>query len=135
MTISRPHAITHSIATTGGRLRSAALGCALAASLLVAGACTDESAHPPLDDIDPGWTCVHEEGLVRTAGTITNHSSKTSFYMIDIEFRDSGKVVASSGASVDGVGPGETTQIESVAPIADASDVSCHVKSVDRFKA
>jgi hypothetical protein len=131
MTISRPH----SIAITGGRLRNAVAGCAIAASLLVAGACEDESAHPPLDDIDAGWTCTHEAGLVRTAGTITNHSSKTSFYLIDIEFRDNGKVVANRGASVDGVGPGQTTQVESVAAVTDATDISCHVKSVDRFKA
>ena len=35
--------------------------------------------------------------------------------MIDIEFRVNGETVAKRSASVDGVGPGETTRVDSVA--------------------
>jgi hypothetical protein len=98
------------------------------------GACTDESAHPPKNDVDSGWTCTTEGGVARTAGTITNHSSKTSFYQLDIEFRVDGQVVDERGASIDGVEPGETTRVEVVSDDAHGA-VTCHIADVARFKA
>ena len=107
---------------------------AFTASALAIG-CDDESTHPPRSDIDAGWTCAAQSGIARYGGTITNHSSKTSFYMIEIAFRVDGETVAKRSASVDEVGPGETTRVESVASGVDDPAVTCHVTGVERFKA
>lgn len=109
----------------------ALLATAFAASM---GACVDESAHPPANDVDSSWSCINEDGLARASGTITNHSSKTSFYQLDIEFRVNGETVDERGASVDGVEPGETATVEVVSDDAHG-DVTCHVTNVERFKA
>ena len=129
-TPSRPPAVrtTHPIRRFGA---AALLATAFAASM---GACTDESAHPPRNDIDSSWSCTTEDGLARASGTITNHSSKTSFYQLDVEFRVDGETVDERGASVDGVDPGETTTVEVVSDEAHG-DVTCHVTNVERFKA
>ncbi|MEO8694061.1 MAG: hypothetical protein ABI658_11125 [Acidimicrobiales bacterium] len=107
---------------------------ALSASAFAIG-CDDETTHPPRSDIDAGWTCDAQSGIARYGGTITNHSSKTSFYMIEIAFRVDGETVAKRSASVDEVGPGETTSVESVASDVRATKVTCHVTGVERFKA
>ena len=107
---------------------------AVTASLFAVG-CDDETTHPPRNDIDAGWTCDAQSGIARYGGTITNHSSKSSFYMIDIAFRVEGETVAKRSASVDDVGPGETTRVESVASDVRAGKVTCHVTGVERFKA
>jgi hypothetical protein len=98
------------------------------------GACTDESAHPSRDDVGSDWSCTIDGDVVRAGGTITNHSSKTSFYQLDIEFRVDGEVVDERGASVDGVEPGEATRFEVISDQAHG-DVTCHVADVARFKA
>jgi hypothetical protein len=107
---------------------------AVTASALAIG-CDDESSHPPRNDIDSGWTCAAQSGIARYGGTITNHSSKTSFYMIEIAFRVDGETVAKRSASVDEVGPGETTRIETVASDVHDPAVTCQVTGVERFKA
>jgi hypothetical protein len=107
---------------------------AVTASVFAIG-CDDETSNPPRNDIDVGWTCDVRSGFARSSGTITNHSSKSSFYMIDIAFRIEGDTVAKRSASVDDVGPGETTRVESVASDVHDPNVTCHVTSVERFKA
>ena len=107
---------------------------AIAASVFAIG-CDDETTHPPRNDIDAGWTCDAQSGIARYGGTITNHSSKSSFYMIDIAFRVEGETVAKRSASVDDLGPGKTTRIESVASDVHAAKVTCQVTNVERFKA
>ena len=107
---------------------------AITASVLAFG-CDSETTHPPRNDIDTGWTCQIHDGVARTGGTITNHSSKSSFYMIDIAFRVDGETVATRSASIDDVGPGETTRVESVASDVHDPKVTCHVTNVERFKA
>jgi hypothetical protein len=107
---------------------------AMSATVLAVG-CDDETTHPPRHDIDTGWTCGVQGGTARTGGTITNHSSKASFYMIEIDFRVSGETVAKRSASIDGVGPGETTRVETVASDVHDPKVTCHVTNVERFKA
>ncbi len=94
-----------------------------------------ETSHPPRDDVDAGWTCDVDTGVVRASGTITNHSSMTSFYIVETEFRLDGNVIDHRSASVDGVEPGETAHVETVSSDVVDDDVTCHVTSVDRFKA
>jgi hypothetical protein len=120
------------------RLRNARrvlLGLAAITAGVLASGCDDESTNPPRNDIDAGWTCQVQDGAARSGGTITNHSSKASFYMIDIAFRVEGETVAKRSASIDDVGPGETTRVEAVASDVHDSKVTCHVTNVERFKA
>ncbi len=94
-----------------------------------------ETSHSPRDDVDAGWTCSVDDDVVRASGTITNHSTKASFYVIDTEFRFDGHVVDHRSTSVDDVEPGETARVETVSSDVVDDDVTCHVISVDRFKA
>ena len=100
--------------------------------------CMGESANPPTHDIDPGWQCVADPvGGVRSTGTVTNHSSKTSFYVIDLAVQRGDAVLASGSVSVDGVEPGETVRIDTLLDDGDADfeGTACTVTNVERFKA
>jgi hypothetical protein len=94
-----------------------------------------ETTHPPREDLDAGWTCDVDADVVRASGTITNHSSKTSFYIVETEFRFAGRVVDHRSTSIDGVEPGETAHVEAISSDVVDEDVTCHVTGVDRFKA
>lgn len=122
--------------TTRRRRLGAGAAAVLAACFALSACEVDtETVHPPRDDLDPGWSCNVEPDVVRASGTITNHSSKTSFYIIETEFRFGGHVVDRTTTSIDGVEPGETARVESVSADVVDDDVTCHVTSVDRFKA
>ena len=94
-----------------------------------------EAAHPPRNDVDAGWTCDVESDVVRASGTITNHSTKTSFYIIETEFRLDGVMVDHRSTGIDDVEPGETARVEAVSSDVVDDDVTCHVTTVERFKA
>ncbi len=72
---------------------------------------------------------------MRSSGTITNQSSKPSFYVIDVEFRLDGRVVDHSSVGIDDVDPGETARVETSSSDVVDDDVTCHVVNVDRFEA
>lgn len=95
----------------------------------------DDGPNPPRADLDPGWTCVAEDGLVRSEGTVTNHSSKPSFYLVTVTFSSEGEQLDSVTASVDGVESGATATLSASADVSPHGDVSCVVSDVDRFKA
>lgn len=99
-------------------------------------ACEDanNSAHPPREDLDSGWTCHVEGDVVRASGTITNHTSKPSFYVVETEFRFDGHAVDHRSATIDELAPGHTARVETVSSHMVDDGVTCHV-SVDRFKA
>src|SRR5688572_27540331 len=74
-------------------------------------ACDDgETAHPAKRDVDSGWTCTLDDDVVRASGTVTNHSSKTSSYLLEVDFLVDGERVASRSTGIDEVDPGETTR-------------------------
>ena len=100
-------------------------------------ACEDDTgtSHPAHEDLDAGWTCNVEDGLVRASGTITNHSSKSSFYILETEFRLDGHVVDRRSASVDDLEPGRTARVETASSDVVDDKVTCHVAIVERFKA
>ena len=125
----------HSRTTLARNGRRILFGLAAVAAGAFAIGCDDETSHPPRQDIDPGWTCDVQSGVAHYGGTITNHSSKSSFYMIEIAFRVEGVTVAKRSASVDGVSPGDTTRVESVASDVHDPKLTCHVTGVERFKA
>lgn len=121
--------------TRRSRRRSLLAGAALLTALAAVAACDGATSHAPLDDVDPGWTCVASGDVVHAGGTITNNSSKTSFYVVSVEFR-SGQEVAQRSSSVDGVAPGQTVTVGVAADdLAATGDVSCHVSDVTRLKA
>ena len=98
-------------------------------------ACDDESAHPPLDDVDSGWTCAHEDGVVRASGAVTNHSSKASFYAVTVSFSADGVQYATGSTTVDEVGPGRSARLEVTSDEEADGDLTCAVTEVERFKA
>ena len=109
----------------------------LAAGLLALGvgltaACDTDQA----EDLNPALACHRDHGKLYANGSVTNHSSQSSTYLIEIGFAVAGTRVNSSDAYADEVRPGETAPIEtSVHAPARDGDVSCWVISVDRFHA
>lgn len=117
------------------RRRAVLAGAALLSAVAALSACDGATSHPPADDIDPGWTCVASGDAVHAVGTITNHSSKTSFYVVDVEFRVGNEVALRSG-SVDGVAPGQTVTVGITADgLHTPDDATCNVSEVTRLKA
>jgi hypothetical protein len=113
---------------------------AISAASLAAEVIDGETTHPPTKDVDGGWSCSVDAEVVRASGSITNHSSKTSFYMVEVEFRVGGDVVEQRGASIDDVEPGETALVEVTTSLAElrrhgSGAITCEVGDVDRFKA
>jgi hypothetical protein len=109
---------------------------ALLAGLALAACMDDESANPPLDDIDTGWACAPDPtGGVRAVGTVTNHSSTTSFYVIEIAIERGDEVLDEDSATIDEVAPGETARVDARVSDLDGSGASCTVTGVERFKA
>ena len=94
-----------------------------------------ETRHAPRDDVNAGWTCEVERGQVRASGTITNQSSKSSFYVIEVEFRLDGRVVDHSTAGIDDVDPGETARVETSSSDVVDDDVTCQVSKIERYEA
>jgi hypothetical protein len=134
-TTTRPRPSTSPSSTRAHR-RSLTVAAGLLAALAALTACDGATTHPPLDDVDPGWVCDTTDDTIRAVGTITNHSSQPSFYVVSVEFRAPDGEVAERSGSVDGVGPGETVTIGVTADdfVADG-DVSCHVSDVTRLRA
>ncbi len=120
---------------TGRRFRAFAAGALAACFALSACEVDTETTHPPRDDVDSSLSCDVEPGLVRATGTITNHSSKASFYIVETEFRLGGRVVDHRSTSIDDVEPGETARFETVSSDVVDDNVTCLVTSVERFEA
>jgi hypothetical protein len=117
----------------GRRFTAVAAGALAACFALSACEVDAETAHPPRDDV-ADWSCAVEPDVVRASGTITNHSSKASFYIVETEFRLDGRVVDHRSTSIDDVEPGETARFETSSDVVD-DNVTCLVTSVERFKA
>jgi hypothetical protein len=106
-------------------LAAAGLGCS-----------AESSTHPPMDDVDPPWTCqADDDGVVRAQGSVTNRSSKTSFYIVTVDFAVAGRSFDSVTETVDDVAPGETVEVEASAFDAPDGKPACAVSDVERFKA
>ena len=122
--------------TTTKTTKLAALAALALPLVLGLSACDpDERTNPPQDDVDPGWTCSDEGALVRSSGSVTNHSSKTSFYLVTVTFSSNGERLGSATTSVDDVDADETADLSVSADVVPAGDISCEVSEVERFKA
>ena len=72
---------------------------------------------------------------MRSTGSVTNHSSKASFYLVTVTFSSDGVRSDSATASVDGVESGATADLSASADVSPPATVSCEVSEVERFKA
>ena len=95
----------------------------------------DSTTHAAVDDLDSNWSCTTESGVAKARGSVTNHSSEPSFYIVTVDFRAEGRRFESTAHSRDGVAPGETADIEVAVADAPAGDVECAVRDIERFKA
>jgi hypothetical protein len=90
--------------------------------------------NPPQDDVVID-TCEASQGLnlVSAKGTITNHSSKTSTYFIEINITDeAGTILGNAVSSVANVPAGGTAQFEAPSTAEMAPGVSCTLVEVNR---
>ena len=98
-------------------------------------ACDTETANPPLRDVDQGWQCQPDDGLVHATGSVTNHSSKPSFYVVTVSFFADGVEFDHATATADGVAAGATAPVSASTGERPSGDVTCAVTDVERFKA
>ena len=69
-------------------------------------------------------------------GSLTNHSSKLSNYMISVNFTDAaGTIVAQGTAFVNNIPAGANATWEALSFSTDVVATSCAVVTVDRFSA
>jgi hypothetical protein len=107
----------------------------LLAPLVALAACTDPS-EKGLEDVDPEIACASAtDGVVRATGSLTNHSSSTSSYFVDIEFFVGDRSIDTRTAVVEGVAPGDTVPVEVTVRDAPPGPARCELVSADRMKA
>jgi hypothetical protein len=115
-------------------LTAAGLGLVVAAG---ASACsTQNTAHRPIDDVNTGWTCqTGADGITRSAGSVTNHSSKPSFYLLTVEFGVDGRPATRATGSLEELAPGATGRLEVAADQVPSGPLSCRVAEIERLRA
>jgi hypothetical protein len=98
-----------------------------------------DPAHPPQDDV---WrrtvSCTTQPGgAAVAAGTVLNHTGQSAAYLVTVEFRRGGTVVATSSDGVVNVKPGQTAAWRAIATASqvDAAKgaLSCAVTAVWRW--
>ena len=97
---------------------------------------SDNATSPPQADLNSDTECVLDTlGWVTAQGTLTNHSSETSFYMIHVSFNDEAGVRFGEAPAVhNDVRAGETVRWDATAPeSAPAGPWTCEVVSIERF--
>lgn len=97
---------------------------------------SDNSTNPPQADLNGDTECVLGTlGWVTAQGTLTNHSSKTSSYMVQVSFNDEAGVrFAEAPTFHNDVRAGETVRWDASAPQgAPAGMWTCEVVSIERF--
>ncbi len=94
-----------------------------------------DQAHPPQLDI---WkrplTCTTDSsaGTATASGTVQNHSSHPSSYLITVSFRRGGTEVATSIDGVVHVATGATASWQATGSVTGSGDVSCVVTAILR---
>lgn len=93
--------------------------------------------NPPPEDLDGEPTCTTEAGLGPVArGSLTNHSSELSGYLISVGFLDAaGTRVAEGTTAVNNVQPDQTANWEAPAFAPDVQFATCEVVSIERLAA
>lgn len=97
---------------------------------------SDNTTNPPQADLNGDTECVVGTlGWVTAQGTLTNHSSETSSYMIHVSFNDGAGIrFAEAPTFHNDVRAGETVRWDAFAPQgAPAGAWTCEVVSIERF--
>jgi Domain of unknown function (DUF4190) len=96
---------------------------------------SNNEENPPPEDINDDTSCTTEAGLGPVArGTLTNHSSGLSGYLISVGFLDAaGTRVAEGTAIVNNVQAGQTANWEAPAFDPSVQFETCEVVSVERL--
>ena len=97
---------------------------------------SDNTTNPPQADLNGDTECVLDTlGWVTAQGTLTNHSSETSSYMIQASFNDEAGVrFAEASAFHSDVRAGETVRWDATAPRgAPPGPWTCEIVSIERF--
>jgi hypothetical protein len=112
-------------------------GSGLALLVLTGLGCDAENtAHPPMDDVDPAWSCrADAHGVLRARGSVTNQSSKPSLYLVTVDFAIGGRAFDFVTERIDDVDPGETVEVEASVFDAPDGEPDCIVSDVERFEA
>lgn len=97
---------------------------------------SDNTVHPPQADLNDDTECALDQlGGVMARGTLTNHSSQTSSYMIHVSFNDEAGVrFAEAPVFHNDVRAGETVRWDAsgfTRPVG--ASWTCEVVSVERF--
>jgi hypothetical protein len=114
------------------------LGCAAIMGTI---ACVDEVA----DRVDAEEADSQDDASIRDCGTdaagrlvaavaVTNDSSGTSTYFIDVDFVRDGRTVGQDDAIVSELAAGASAEVEAIDdPAADDEGVECRIAHVERF--
>lgn len=97
---------------------------------------SDNTTNPPQADLNGDTECVIGTlGWVTAQGTLTNHSSETSSYMMQVSFNDEAGVrFAEAPTAHSDVRAGETVRWDASAPQgAPAGPWTCEIVSIERF--
>jgi hypothetical protein len=96
---------------------------------------SNNTEHPPPADINGEPDCTTDPALGPVArGTLTNHSSELSGYMISVDFEDgAGTRVAEGTAFVNNVQPNQTANWEASSLEPDVQFETCEIVSVERL--
>jgi hypothetical protein len=79
---------------------------------------------------------VDASGFMIADVEITNHTSKSSNYVLDVSFREGGTVTTSSAAFLDNLPPDATgTATATTSSTPTGSEFTCTVETVQRFSA
>jgi len=93
--------------------------------------------HPPQDDVFPdAMKCTTDsDGNMQATGTLTNHSSETSFYIITVVFKQNGAQVSDGVDTVSNVDAGgdATWTVNTATPAG--TSFSCRISEVERSSA
>lgn len=97
---------------------------------------SDNTTHPPQADLNGDTECTLDElGSVAAKGTLTNHSSQTSAYTLQVSFNDEAGVrFAEAPVIHNDVRAGETVRWDASGfARPEGSAWTCEVVSVERF--
>jgi hypothetical protein len=120
---------------TTRRIRRLLLPAALGLVVLAGTSCDlddvgEGSAEHPADEDVNDWACRNDaDGDVHALGSVTNHSSGTSDYLITLDYGDE----AETTTIVEEVDAGETRVVSTTVDDADERATDCDVVEVERF--
>jgi hypothetical protein len=93
------------------------------------------TTNPPQKDISAkDMTCTTDaSGNMTASGQLTNHSSKSSSYLVEISFRQNGSEIGTASDLVLGVDAGKTGSWSATSTVGASGGFTCKIYSIDRW--